>query len=124
MTHKTIVSHAANLAHCYNEEGELVETYVLGDNCHYGKNMQKLYKLLDSVYHKVETSMGSDQGFVTSNGQYLTRKDSYKLAKESGQHYNDKYTLKSTREEPELDSSCIRHFEEDKMWKDYLSKES
>ena len=120
MSHKEIISHAANLAHCYNEDGELVETYVLGDNCHFGRNMQKLYCLLDSIYFKVKTSMDGDQGFVTSNGTYLNRKESYKIAKSSGQPYNDKYTLKSLKDDPELDSSCIRHFEEDTDWSYYM----
>lgn len=123
MLTKEIISHAANLAHCYDEDGVLIETYVLGDNCHFGHNMQKLYKLLDSVYYRVETSMDGDQGFVTSNGKYLNRKDSYVLAKGSGQPYNDEFTLKSNKTSPELDSSCIRHFEEDKPWGYYMDTE-
>ncbi|MCP4989890.1 MAG: hypothetical protein GY928_28715 [Colwellia sp.] len=116
--HKLIITAAANRVKCYNK-GELVKELILVDNCHYGQNMRQIYKLLDNLYDKVETSNGDDQGFVDCHGKYYNRREAYKIASTSGQYFNEEYVLFSSRDEPELDSSCIRHFREDKLWEDY-----
>lgn len=109
--HKQIITAAANIAKCYNKDGDLVKTYTLVDCGHYCKNMQELYKLLRDVYPKVVTT-ADDQGFIDNSGNYYSREDAYTIAKNSGQPFNDEFTLPNNK----LDSSCIRHFNVHSEW--------
>ena len=119
--HRNVIAAAANIADCFNENGELVKSIVLVDSCHFGRNMRQMYELLNEIYHKVKTR-GDQQGFVNYCGEYYTRADAYKIAKASGQPFNDEFTLYSASGVPKLDSSCIRHFNEDTTWDHYMCK--
>lgn len=117
---KNLISSAANKYVVTLPDGE-VKSIVLVDNCHGGRNMQEVWKLLKQLGCdiKPDKSVGDfGQGFIDESGWYHNRSESYKIAKSSGQPFNDQYTLPDNK----LDSSCIRHFPEDTILSDMCSQ--
>ncbi|AUR86041.1 hypothetical protein NVP1081O_306 [Vibrio phage 1.081.O._10N.286.52.C2] len=100
-----MIAAAANKVELYDENNNLVDTLVVVDNCHFGRNMSAVMKALGENFRVKSTT----QGFVDESGHFHNRAEAYKIAKASGQPFNDEYTLPG-RNGPELDSSCIRHF--------------
>lgn len=99
--------------------GSVVERLVLVDNCHMGRNMQSITKVLRSLGAEVRLCNelpDRGQGFIDECGTYHNRSDAYVIAKSSSQPFNDEYTLPGNR----LDSSCIRHFSSTKTFNDYI----
>lgn len=109
--HTAMIMAAANTINVATPEGR-THTLVVVDNCHFGRNMQAIFKLLREVGCEVDAKcVGMEdrgQGFINQNGSFLNRSESYLIAKKSGQPYNDQHTLPNNK----LDSSCIRHFTE------------
>jgi hypothetical protein len=111
---KNLIVAAANAYDVYDDKGVFINTVVLVDNCHGGRNMSeviKTFKLLGCSLKRSnlpEHDGDRQQGFIDECGHYHNRSESYKIAKQSGQWFNDEYTLPKNK----LDSSCIRHFEE------------
>ncbi|UUW39724.1 hypothetical protein VP14_037 [Vibrio phage VPMCC14] len=96
-----------------------VEHLVIPDNGHFCRNMQDIIRLLKELgcELKPDTSDGDrGQGFLDESGNYHSRSEAYIIAKESGQPFNDSYTLPDNK----LDSSCIRHFDSDVSLRDYM----
>tara|TARA_R110000782_G_scaffold270483_1_gene371900 strand:- start:78336 stop:78695 length:360 start_codon:yes stop_codon:yes gene_type:complete len=119
METKQIISGAANAYTVFDKDGRFVQDIVIVDSCHFGRNMQSLLKLLESLGCKLvdRVELGDrGQGFIDQSGVYFNRADAYKVAKASGQPFNDQFVLPRDK----LDSSCIRHFEKDTDWKEYL----
>lgn len=87
------------------------EHSLVVDSCHSGRNMQAIRALLVEVGCKVDMKgvglPDRGQGFINQSGVFFDRSESYKIAKSSGQPFNDEYTLPDNK----LDSSCITHFE-------------
>lgn len=108
---KNIIVSAANHYKVVLPNGEVVESLIIPDNCHFGRNMQdiiiKILKGLGCELTPHKESGDRGQGFINQNGEYFNRSDAYKIAKSSGQPFNDEYTLPDNK----LDSSCIRHFD-------------
>lgn len=105
-----VIGCAANLVEIW-KDGKLIDTLVVADNCHFGKNMQQIFRTFEAVGCEVKQIHRSEgQGFLDESGNYLTRSEAYKIASTSGQLFNPEYVLPGN----ELDSSCIRHFSADK----------
>lgn len=107
MSDKKLVSSAANQV-VVTKNG-VATTLVVVDNCHFGRNMQAIFKLLreddyDINYNPEMEDRG--QGFIDESGNFMNRSEAYKLASTSGQPFNTQYVLPNSK----LDSSCIRHF--------------
>lgn len=101
--------------------GDVSEQIVIPDNCHMGRNMQVITKLFRQLGCEVKSCNHLEdrgQGFIDESGIYYDRKQSYVIAKASGQPFNDNYTLPGNR----LDSSCVRHFASDKTLHDYMPR--
>lgn len=103
---KHLVSCAATKV-VVSKNGEQLEELIIPDVCHFGRNFQSICSFLKNQGYSVKNiHTDESQGFLDESGLYLTRSEAYKVAKESGQPFNDKYTLPGKQ----LDSSCIRHF--------------
>ncbi|CAL9993793.1 hypothetical protein VPHK567_0362 [Vibrio phage K567] len=116
--HVNIISAAANAIRVTYPDGS-TEELVIADSCHFGRNMSGVMKALKkagcTIEHRKELG-DRGQGFINYCGEYFNRADAYEIAKASGQPFNDNYTLPSITEDddrPRLDSSCIRHFDND-----------
>lgn len=110
--HKDMIMAAANIMKVELPDGEL-RNIIVPDNCHFGRNMKAIADLLKDVECIVDMKgiglPDRGQGFIDQNGSYHNRSEAYLIAKNSGQPFNDQYTLPKNK----LDSSCIRHFEYD-----------
>lgn len=116
--HKDIVVCAANVYTCTGNGGVPVDL-VFPDTCHMGRNMMAIVKFMrdNGIEVKLNNTLNDrGQGFIDQSGLYYDRSEAYTLAKESGQPFNNEYTLPKNK----LDSSCIRHFKEDTKWEEYL----
>lgn len=125
VNHKRVVVAAANKL-TVSVGGEDQEV-VLVDNCHFGRNMQRtldVFKKAGLIYKSnKEGCRTRGQGFIDQNGVYMDRGEALEVAKASGQPINKEFILPSEHsgyEGGNLDSSCIRHFEEDTPFVDYL----
>ncbi|QIW91109.1 hypothetical protein [Vibrio phage PG216] len=122
MSHVNVISSAANAIRVTLPNGEQRDI-VVADSCHFGRNMQSVFKLLKELgcTYEHRNELGDrGQGFINYCGEYFNRADSYEIAKESGQPFNDDYTLPDIDGDgrKRLDSSCIRHFS--KPIKEYI----
>jgi len=118
MSFKNLILCAANKYVVIKPSGE-VETIVIPDSGHFCNNMQSITRLLRELGCNLSADSNEEdrgQGFINQNGEYLNRSEAYKIAKSSGQPFNDEYTLPNNK----LDSSCIRHFDDSKRLKDYM----
>ena len=119
MFKNTIVA-AANILRVTNKEG-ITREITLIDNCHFGRNMQEIIQMLEAFGCEINGKLPYEdrgQGFIDESGHYHNRKEAYKIVKASGQPFNEEYLLPDDR----LDSSCIRHFDRDISWGEYLGK--
>lgn len=108
---KNLIVCAANKYIVKKPNGE-TEKIVIPDSGHFCKNMQQIIKLLKSVGCVLEVDKDDEdrgQGFIDESSNYHNRKEAYKIVLESGQPFNKEYLLPNEK----LDSSCIRHFEDD-----------
>ncbi|ADX87927.1 hypothetical protein [Vibrio phage JSF13] len=116
--HKEIIMCAANRYWVKKPDGEEVNI-VIADSGHFMPNMQAIIKLLKDLGCELTPDKSDGdrgQGFIGAASKYYSRSEAYKIVKESGQPFNDEYTLPHDK----LDSSCIRHFPEDCDLKDYM----
>jgi hypothetical protein len=101
---------ATNILKVITPEGK-EHSIVVADSCHFGRNMQAILKLLKEVGCEVcakgKGLPDRGQGFINQNGTNFNRSEAYTIAINSGQAFNNQYTLPNEK----LDSSCIRHFE-------------
>lgn len=104
MKFKKMISNAASVYIVTYPDGRTMEI-VITDNCHSGRNTIDILKAFVDLGCNIK--MG-EQGFIDESGIFHDRAESYRIAKASGQLFNDDYTLPGNR----LDSSCIRHFPE------------
>lgn len=90
---------------------------VVVDCCHYGRHMQAVFSALKELGATITAVSDEDrgQGFIDESGHFLSRSDAFKVAKKSGQPVNLDFLLPHDK----LDSSCIRHFDLDRPFKDY-----
>ncbi len=122
MSHVNVISSAANAIRVTLPNGDVREV-VVADSCHFGRNMQSVFKVIKelggTIEHRYELG-DRGQGFINYCGEYFNRADAYEIAKECGQPFNDNYTLPDNDGDGRLrlDSSCIRHF--DNSIKDYV----
>ena len=107
--HTDMIMAATNIVKVTTPAGK-VQDLVLIDNCHFGNNMREVIELLEELGCVVNGHgvglPNRGQGFINQRGQNFNRSEAYVIAKESGQAFNDQYTLPNNK----LDSSCIRHF--------------
>lgn len=118
MEFKHMVATAASRFLVTYPNGEM-ETIVVADVCHYGRNMQGVLSALKRAGCKInemKSEVDRGQGFLDESGNFLNRRDAFMVATESGQPLNTKYVL-VTKEGLKLDSSCIRHFPDDPTWR-------
>ena len=116
---KKMIVAAANKYLVYDKDGNLLNQICLVDNCHGGRNMQTTIHMLRAAGLTVKPRTDEKdrgQGFIDECGLFHNRSEAYKIAKSSGQPFNDRYTLPNNK----LDSSCIRHFDEGVDLKDYM----
>lgn len=104
MKFKKMISNAATIYTITYPDGR-TNNLVIADNCHGGRNTLEILMAFKELGCVIK--MG-DQGFIDESGIFHCRSESYKIAKASGQPFNDEYTLPGNK----LDSSCIRHFPE------------
>jgi hypothetical protein len=107
--HRKLILAAANRFDVF-KDGEFLKTITLVDSCHMGRNMQGVSELLREQGFTIKAAKDyydrdRSQGFIDESCNYHDRKEAYKIAKSSGQLFNDEFTLPRNR----LDSSCIRH---------------
>lgn len=118
MPTKNLVLCAANRYFVTKPNG-VVEHIVIADSGHFCNNMRDIIRLLKSLGCTLEADSSDGdrgQGFITQDGDYLSRSEAYKVATTSGQPFNPEYTLPNKK----LDSSCIRHFNENKELSEYI----
>ena len=98
---------AANKYNVTTPDGSTQELVIV-DAGHFCDNMQATIKLLKSLGCTLKLVDDDDrgQGFIDESSNYHNRSEGYKIAKASGQEFNDEFTLPNDK----LDSSCIRHF--------------
>lgn len=110
--HKDMIMAAANIMKVELPNGQK-RSIIIPDSCHFGRNMKAIAQLLNDAGCVVDMKgiglPDRGQGFIDQNGSYHSRSEAYLIAKNSGQPFNDQYTLPNNK----LDSSCIRHFEYD-----------
>lgn len=113
--HKKLIMAAANKFDVFDQDGKKIKSITLVDSCHMGRNMQSVTSLLRDLGLQAKPSSDyyhrdRSQGFIDESCNYCDRSEAYKIAKSSGQLFNDKFTLPNNK----LDSSCIRHIENTK----------
>lgn len=113
--YKRLILAAANRFDIFDQSGKKLKTITLVDSCHMGRNMQSVTSLLKELGLQVKVSSDyyhrdRSQGFIDESCNYFDRGEAYKIAKASGQFFNEKFTLPNEK----LDSSCIRHIENTK----------
>lgn len=121
MSFRKIIIAAANVYDVFDQEGNYIDTITLVDCCHMGRNMQSTLCLLRQLGCTVKLSKtvgDCGQGFIDESGIFYDRSDAYEIAHNSGQPFNDEYTLPDNK----LDSSCIRHFDDKYSVSDYITK--
>lgn len=93
---------------------------IVADNCHFGRNTHGILDALQYAGYVISYPQDEDmgQGFLDESGNFLTRKEAYKVAVTSGQPFNPEYVLGDAS----LDSSCIRHFPKHESLSKYLKK--
>ncbi|ALY07210.1 hypothetical protein VmeM32_00224 [Vibrio phage vB_VmeM-32] len=120
MSMNNLILCAANKIKVTKPNGETVDL-VVADSEHFQKNMQSVFKLLREFGCDLGPDQSCDdrgQGFLDSSGNFHNRSDAYKIAKSSGQPFNDEYILPNDK----LDSSCIRHFPLETPLTKFMSK--
>lgn len=111
MNFRNLIMAAANRFDVF-KDGELIKTITLVDSCHMGRNMQGVMELLREQGFELKVARDyyerdRSQGFIDNSCNYYDRKESLKIATQSGQLFNPDFILPSDR----LDSSCIRHIQ-------------
>lgn len=120
MPTKNLILCAANRYFVTTPNGE-VHHMVVADNCHFGNNMRSVLKLLKELGCELQPDKSDGdrgQGFLDESGNYHSRSEAYKVATTSGQTFNPEYTLPQKK----LDSSCIRHFNDNKELLEYIPR--
>lgn len=102
MKFKKMISNAAS-EYIVTYPGGRVNKLIITDNCHGGRSTREILMAFSDLGCTIK--MG-EQGFIDESGIFHDRSDSYKIAKASGQPFNDEFTLPGNQ----LDSSCIRYF--------------
>jgi len=108
---KNMIVCAANRYFVTRPDG-VVEHIVIPDSGHFCKNMADIIKLLKSLGCTLESDNSDGdrgQGFIDESSNYHSRSEAYEIVKASRQHFNKEYLLPNNK----LDSSCIRHFNEE-----------